>query len=122
MRAATPPSRSVPKQSRGATLLRMDERIQRVGNTVVLTAAQVRDFLHTPAGKKFRRYLAGGLILSAPLIFRIPGLRRVPFIRVLEALGGAALVVKLAEALRDWERAGEHGDRIVIEVPPIETS
>jgi hypothetical protein len=100
----------------------MDERIQRVGNTVVLTAAQVRDFLHTPAGKKFRRYLAGGLILSAPLIFRIPGLRRVPFIRVLEALGGAALLVKLAEALRDWERAGEHGDRIVIEVPPIETS
>jgi hypothetical protein len=99
----------------------MDERIQRVGNTVVVTAAQVRDFLHTPAGRKFRRYLAGGLILTAPLLFRIPGLRRIPFIRLLEAIGGAALVVKLAEALRDWERGGEHADRIVIEVPPVET-
>jgi hypothetical protein len=99
----------------------MDERIRRVGNTVVVTSAQVRDFLNTPAGRKFRRYLAGGLILTTPLLFRIPGLRRLPFIRVLEALGGAALLVKMAEALRDWERAGEHGDRIIIQVPPVET-
>jgi hypothetical protein len=99
----------------------MDERIRRVGNTVVVSAAQAREFLHTPAGRTFRRYLAGGLILSAPLLFRIPGLRRVPFIRVLEALGGAALLVKVAEALRDWEQAGEHGDRIVVEVPPADT-
>jgi hypothetical protein len=96
----------------------MDDRIRRVGNKVVVTATQARDFFHTPAGRKFRRYLAGGLIITAPLIFRIPGLRRTPFIRTLEAIGGAAIIVKLAEALRDWERAGEHGDRIIIEVPP----
>jgi hypothetical protein len=111
----------MPCRSRGATLDRMDDRIQRVGNTVVVTAAQVQGFLHTPAGRKFRRYLAGGLILTAPLLFRIPGLRRLPFIRVLEAIGGAALLVKMAEALRDWERGGEHGDRIIIQVPPVET-
>ena len=111
----------MPFQGWGATLVHMDDRIQRVGNTVVVTAAQVREFLHTPAGRKFRRYLAGGLILTAPLLFRIPGLRRLPFIRVLEAIGGAALLVKMAEALRDWERGGEHGDRIIIEVPPVET-
>jgi hypothetical protein len=97
----------------------MDERIRRVGNSIVLTASQARAFLHTPAGRKFRRYLAGGLILTAPLIFRIPLLRRSPLIRALEAIGGAALIVKLAEALRDWERSGQHGDKIIIEVPPV---
>jgi hypothetical protein len=100
----------------------MDERIRRVGNTIVVTAAHARAFLQTPAGRKYRRYVAGGLILTAPMLFRIPGLRRLSFIRVLEAIGGAALLVKVAEALREWEQAGEHGDRITIEVPPVETS
>jgi hypothetical protein len=35
---------------------------------------------------------------------RIPGLKRSPILRVLELTGGAALVVKLAELIRDWER------------------
>ena len=44
---------------------------------------------------------------TAPAIFRIPGLRRYPLIRALEFLGGAALIVRFAEALRDWERTDE---------------
>jgi hypothetical protein len=42
--------------------------------------------------------------VTAPAVFRIPGLRRYPLIRALELLGGAALIVRFAEALRDWER------------------
>jgi hypothetical protein len=87
-----------------------------VGNQIVLTAAQVRRFLHTPAGRQLRRYVAVGLMVTAPLLFRIPALRRSPLIRVLEALGGAAVVIKLAEAIRDWERSGEPEGDIVIDV------
>jgi hypothetical protein len=87
-----------------------------VGNQIVLTAAQVRDFLHTPAGRQVRRYVAVGLMITAPMLFRIPALRRSPLIRVLEALGGAAVVIKLAEAIRDWERSGEREGEIVIDI------
>jgi hypothetical protein len=96
----------------------MDERLRRVGDQVVISARQAREFLHTPAGRRFRRYLAGGIILTAPLLFRIPGLRRYPLIRALELFGGVALIVKMAEALRDWERSGERSQQIVIDVPP----
>ena len=36
-------------------------------------------------------------------------------IRTLELIGGAALLVKAAEALRDWDASGGRG-RIVIDV------
>jgi hypothetical protein len=38
---------------------------------------------------------------------RIPGLRKTPLGRLVEVAGGATLVVKLAELLRDWERGHE---------------
>jgi hypothetical protein len=37
------------------------------------------------------------------MLLRIPLLRRHPLLRWLELLGGVALIIKLAEALRDWE-------------------
>ena len=37
---------------------------------------------------------------------RIPGLRRSGIGRAVELVGGTALVVRLAEAIRDWERGG----------------
>jgi hypothetical protein len=42
-------------------------------------------------------------------------LKRYPLLRALELAGGAALVVKFAEALRDWEPAARRP--IVIDVP-----
>jgi hypothetical protein len=77
--------------------------IRRVGDRVQIEAREISRFLATPAGKRMRRLLAAGIILAAPAVFRIPGLRRYPFIRALEFLGGAALIVRFAEALRDWE-------------------
>ena len=58
---------------------------------IELSAAQIRAFLASPTGVLFRRYLAAGVIITAPLLFRIPALRRHPLIRWLELIGGAAL-------------------------------
>jgi hypothetical protein len=85
---------------------------------IELAADDVKAFLASPAGIRFRRYLAAGVITVAPLVFRIPGLRRYPVLRLLEAVGGVALIVKAAEAIRDWDLAGQPTERIVIDVPP----
>jgi hypothetical protein len=87
---------------------------------IELAADDVRAFLASPAGVRFRRYLAVGVITMAPLVFRIPGLRRYPLLRILEAVGGVALIVKAAEAIRDWDAGGQQTDRIVIDVPSVE--
>jgi hypothetical protein len=87
-----------------------------VEERIELTAAQARAFLGSPSGVLFRRYLAAGVIVTAPLVFRIPGLRRYPLIRLLELVGGATLLVKAAEAIRDWDASGGQEQRIVIDV------
>jgi hypothetical protein len=81
--------------------------VRRVGDRIQIEAQEVMRFLGSPAGRRFRGILAAGIILTAPAIFRIPGLRRYPLIRALELVGGAALIVRFAEALRDWERTEE---------------
>jgi hypothetical protein len=78
--------------------------IRQIGDRIQIEAHEVARFLSTPAGKRMRGVLAGAIIMTAPMVFRIPGLRRYPLIRALEFLGGAALIVRFAEALRDWER------------------
>jgi hypothetical protein len=82
----------------------------------VVPVEDVRKFLASDAGRRLRRALGAGIVLTAPLLFRIPGLKRHPLFRAVELVGGLALVVKLAEALRDWE-PGESRP-IVLEVPP----
>jgi hypothetical protein len=82
---------------------------------IELTAVQARAFLASPTGILFRRYVAAGVVVTAPLLFRIPALRRHPLIRTLEVIGGAALLIKAAEALRDWDASGGQG-RVVIDV------
>jgi hypothetical protein len=90
--------------------------IRRIGDRVEVAYDDVVAFLGTPAGRKLRTMLAGALIATAPMIFRVPGLRRYPLIRTLEVIGGAALVVKFAESLRDWEPSGRRP--VVIDVRP----
>ncbi len=98
--------------------MRAKTSIKRIGDRVVLSADQMRAFLASPAGARFRRIAATGVIVTAPLLFRIPLLRKYPLFRALEAIGGIALVVKAAEAIRDWEASGGQVERIVIDVPP----
>lgn len=89
--------------------------VRRIGDRVQIEAQEVLRFLSSPAGRRVRGILAAGIILAVPAVFRVPGLRRYPLIRALEFLGGAALIVRFAEALRDWERTEEP---IVIDLPP----
>jgi hypothetical protein len=65
--------------------------------------AEVRAYLASPEGKRLRRRTAQVLILTAPFLARSRFLGRSPVGKAIGLLGGAALIVKLAEALRDWE-------------------
>ena len=63
----------------------------------------VRVFLASPEGQRYRRMVATGLIAAAPLISRLPMFRATPLGRIVGLAGGAALIVKAAEMIRDWE-------------------
>ena len=91
------------------------EGLRRVGDRLEVAVQEVADFLDSPAGRRLRRLLAGAAIVGAPLLFRLPLLKRSPLLRALELAGGAALLVKFAEALRDWEPTARRP--IVIDVP-----
>jgi hypothetical protein len=100
---------------------RGQQRLQEIVDRAEITWDETLEYLDSPAGRRLRRILAATVILSIPLVMRIPGLRRSPVGRAVELVGGAALVVKLAEAIRDWERsepsrAGRR--RMVVDVPP----
>jgi hypothetical protein len=72
---------------------------------------EARAWLASPAGRRVRRLAARLLILGAPLAVRHPFFKT-PVGRLVEIAGGAALLVKVAEAIRDWEpdpRAGAVG-------------
>jgi hypothetical protein len=90
------------------------EDTRRIGDRIEVAVQEVEDFLDSPAGRRLRRLLAGAAIVGAPLLFRLPVLKRYPVLRVLEVAGGAALLVKFAEALRDWEPSAER--RVVLDV------
>ena len=97
--------------------MRQPPAIHRIGDRVEVAYDEVVAFLGTPAGRKLRTLLAGALIATAPMLFRVPGLRKYPLIRTLELIGGAALVVRFAESLRDWQPSSRRP--IVIDVPPV---
>jgi hypothetical protein len=91
------------------------EGLRRVGDRLEVAVQEVEDFLDSPGGRRLRRLLAGAAVIGAPLLFRLPLLRRSPLLRALELAGGAALLVKFAEALRDWEPTARRA--IVVDVP-----
>jgi hypothetical protein len=82
----------------------MDAHITQIADRFHTTTDEVLSFLESPSGRRLRKYVATGLIVSVPLIMRIPGLRKTFIGRAVEMVGGAALVIKLAELIRDWER------------------
>ena len=96
-------------------------RFKEIAERANMTMEQLMTFLESPSGQRVRRLVATGMILSVPVVMRIPGLRRSPLGRTVELVGGTALVVRLAEAIRDWERSAGNGRRgPVIDVPPVE--
>ncbi|MGH2712121.1 MAG: hypothetical protein ACRDH9_13090 [Actinomycetota bacterium] len=77
----------------------LDELSRRLNEAV----GELRDYLGSPEGRELRKRIAQVAIIAAPLLFRMKFFRASPFGRVLGLVGGAAIVVKLAEALRDWD-------------------
>lgn len=49
--------------------------------------------------------MAKGIVTLAPLIAGMPLVKRSPVVRLLGAAGAATALVKLAEAIREWEPA-----------------
>jgi hypothetical protein len=64
---------------------------------------QARAWLVSPSGRRFRSITARVLLVATPLVFRHRFFRYTWFGRVIELTGGAALLIKLAELIRDWE-------------------
>ncbi len=64
---------------------------------------QLRAWLASPQGRRFRQIFARVLLLSSPLLFRTRFFRITPLGRLIEFAGGAAVLIKVAEAIRDWE-------------------
>jgi hypothetical protein len=64
---------------------------------------QFKVYMASEEGRQLRRRLAQAAILGAPLILRMKFFRSTLAGRLIAVAGGAALVVKLAEAIRDWE-------------------
>jgi hypothetical protein len=71
--------------------------------TGVTLFEDIEEYLASERGAQVRRALAIGLITGAPLIVKLPVVKNTPLGRLLVFAGGAALIVKLGEALRDWE-------------------
>jgi hypothetical protein len=82
----------------------MDTYITQMSERLHASTEEVISFLESPGGKRLRSMISTGLIVSVPLVMRIPGLRKTFVGRAVEMVGGAALVIKLAELIRDWER------------------
>jgi hypothetical protein len=95
----------------------VEHRLQEIADRFETSLDELLAFLESPSGRRLRRMLATGLIVSVPLLMRIPGLRSTPIGRLIGMTGGAALVVKIAEAIRDWERSLP--EQQVIEVPRV---
>ncbi len=89
------PTRSLAEE--GSELL--DQLSQRISEGT----RDLRAYLASPEGQQLRRRIAQIAVVAAPLLFRMRFFRATPVGRILGMVGGAALLVKLAEALRDWE-------------------
>ncbi|HEX2030840.1 MAG TPA: hypothetical protein VHL78_05495 [Actinomycetota bacterium] len=81
----------------------LDELQERVSGGV----DDLRRYLASPEGRQLRQRVAQVLIFTAPFVFRFGPFKASRVGRLVALLGGTAVVVKLAEALRDWEPARE---------------
>ncbi len=74
-----------------------------LAETVYDAVEDVKAYLGSPEGRELRRKTAAGLMLAAPVIARLPAIRATKLGKVVGFAGGAALIVKAAEMIRDWE-------------------
>lgn len=85
----------------------MTGALDRVQRGVDRGAEAARAYLASPDGQRLRRRVARAMIVTAPVVARSRIFRATVVGRVVGVVGGATLVVKLAEALRDWDPAAD---------------
>jgi hypothetical protein len=66
-------------------------------------AEAARSYLASEQGRRLRRQIATLIMVGAPLISELPGVRRSPMARLLRTAAVGTLLIKGAEWLRDWE-------------------
>ncbi len=77
----------------------MDASRGAIGETVETAKA----LLASDRGRAARAAVAAGVIVAAPIVMRLPVVRAHPIGRLVALVGGAAVLIKAAEAIRDWE-------------------
>jgi hypothetical protein len=97
----------------------MRDRTQELRRAVDRAADRTVEYLASEQGRKVRRGVAAAMIVCAPLVFRMPIVRRYPAFRLIELLGGAAAVMELARMIREWEP--ERADRLEAALAPYMT-
>lgn len=95
------------------------ERVKQLADRADIAIDELLEYLDSPSGRRLRRVLAGAVIVSVPLIMRVPGLKRSPLGRLVTVTGGGAILVGIAEAIRDWERdqTSARSRRRVVDLP-----
>jgi len=78
--------------------------VNELEEAVVAGVDATKTWLDSPSGRRYRALAARGLVLAAPAILKHPFFRT-PVGRLIQIGGGAALVTKVADAIRDWEPA-----------------
>jgi len=84
-----------------------DVDVRALPETIGRKRQEALRFLASPAGERWRHRAAWVLVVALPLAFRIPVLRKHWALRFLELAGGAAVLIKLGQAVRDWEPSPE---------------
>jgi len=67
-----------------------------------LAVDEAKRFAASEQGRKIRHNVATSLIVAAPVVVSLPVLRRTRLGKLIELSGGAALIVTVAEKIRDW--------------------
>jgi hypothetical protein len=79
-----------------------EELYDRARVTTQLAVSEAKRFAASEQGRRIRHNIATGLIVAAPAVVSLPVLRRTRLGKLIELAGGAALVVTVAEKIRDW--------------------
>ena len=78
------------------------ELYDRAREVTQMAVGEAKRFAASEQGKRIRHNIATGLIVAAPAVVSLPVLRRTRLGKLIELAGGAALVVTVAERIRDW--------------------
>ena len=77
--------------------------VDELRSEAIRTWNDIQGYLASEEGRRMRSRVATGLIVAAPVIARLPFMKASKLGKLVGFAGGAALIVKAAEMIRDWE-------------------